>query len=146
MLVIAFTSRHYKLRDLLVVALPVLSIALLLIVASYEVGFIRQSYSNDGVRVRGSLGFGWVTFLSHYYLEFVMCHAILRGRRIKLWEIGALFLLNVFIWFTTAARNSFILTAVFLMLLLVVKIVGHWSCGSLFAGVAAASGFSFAPI
>ena len=138
-LIIAFTSRHYKLRTLLVATLPVLGIALLLIIASYEAGIIRQSYSNDGIRVRESLGFGWVTFLSHYYLEFVTCYALLRGSRIKTWEIGALFMLDVLIWLVTAARNSFILTAVFLILLLVIKRVGYWSCGSLLAGIAAAS-------
>ncbi len=139
MLVIAFTSRHYKLRNLLVATMPVLIIALLLIVASYEAGVITQSYSDDGIRMRESLGFGWVTFLSHYYLEFVTCHALLRSSRIKTWEIGVLFIFNVLIWLATAARNSFILTAVFLILLLVIKRVGYWSCGSLFAGIAAAS-------
>lgn len=139
MLIIAFTSRHYKLRNLLVATLPVLGIALLLIVASCEVGLIKQNYSYDGIRERNSLGFGWVTFLSHYYLEYVICYALLRGSRLKIREIGVLFMLNALIWLATAARNSFILTAVFLILLLVIKRARYWSCGSIFASVAAAA-------
>lgn len=139
MLIIAFTSRRYRLKDVLRFALPVLVVAVLFVIMSSEFGIIDQTYVNDGGRLRGSLGFGWVTFLSHYFLEFAMCYAVLRGNRIKLWEIGLLLIINVMIWVTTVSRNSFILTGMFLVLLCIIRAAKHWSCGKLWPIIAAAS-------
>lgn len=139
MLIIAFTSRHYRLRDLLKSALPALAVAVVFVIASYKLGIINQTYSNDGIRLRGSLGFGWVTFLSHYFLDFVMCYAILRGNRITLWEIALLFAINLIIFSVTDSRNSFILTIAFLVSISFVRATQHWTCGKAWPCVVAAT-------
>lgn len=138
MLIIAFTSRHYRLRDLLKSALPVLAAAVVFVIASYKLDLISQTYASDGGRLRGSLGFGWVTYLSHYFLEFVMCYALLRGHRITLLEIALLFMINFIIFAATASRNSFILTIVFLVSIVFVRATQHWTCGRVCPSVAAA--------
>ena len=122
MLVVAFTSRHYKFRDLLRVALFTVAFACLLVVAMSSLGVIDVVASTtEGSRSRMSLGFGWVTYLSHYYLELVIGYSLLRGSKITIKEIVALACMDIAIYMVTDARNSFLLVLLFLILMLAYK-------------------------
>lgn len=124
MLVVAFASRHYRFRDLLRVALFTIAFACLLVVAMSILGIIDVVASTtEGSRSRTSMGFGWVTYLSHYYLELVIGYSLLRGSKITIREIVALACVDIAIYLVTDARNSFLLVILFLILMLAYKIL-----------------------
>lgn len=122
MLVAAFVSRHYRFKDLLRVALITVVVSCLLVVLMASIGMIETVASTtEGSRSRTSLGFGWVTYLSHYYLELVIGYSLLRGTKLTIKEIIALICVDIAIYLITDARNSFILVILFLIAVLIYK-------------------------
>lgn len=119
LLIIAFSSRRYQFRDILKIAMMVTLVSVLVVVGSFTVGVIGQALNDR--RMIGSLGFGWTTFLSHYYLALVTGYSVLRGNRIKIFEIIIMILLDLSIWRFTGARNSAVLVLVFVAGVLAVK-------------------------
>lgn len=136
-LFLAFSARRFRFRSLLQVGVVVTFVAVLVVVGSHAIGLIGQVYDND--RNRGSLGFGWVTFLSHYNLMLVIGYSILRQTRIRNAEIFILLAVSVFIFYKTGSRNSFVLAIAYICLMLVFKCFKHWNAGKVACGIAAIS-------
>lgn len=137
MLVIAFTARKFRFRDILFTATLCTVIAVLFVIGSFALGVIGQTYDYD--RGRGSLGFGWTTFLSHYYLLLAVAYSVLRGTRIRLIELGIMALIDFAIFELTGARNSFVLALAFLIIVEVIRKTGHWRFGKTASVVVAAA-------
>ena len=136
-LVIAFTARKFHFRDILSVATLFTLIAVLFVLGSFALGIIGQTY--DYNRGRGSLGFGWTTFLSHYYLLLIIAYSVLRGIRIRSIELVVMALIDFVIFGLTGARNSFVLALAFLVIAEVIRKIGHWSFGKTACAAVAAS-------
>lgn len=134
-LVIAFASRHYELRSLLKFSMRITLLSVLLIITCSFIGLISQV--SDSARNRVSLGFGWVTYLSHYYLELVMCYALLKGDKCRWLELTVYLLIDFIIYFETESRNSFILVIIFVVVFGCIKRFNCWNCDKRFAFVTA---------
>lgn len=136
-LVIAFASRHYDFRLLLKFSMSITIISVLLVVTCSFVGLIPQV--SDTARNRVSLGFGWVTYLSHYYLELVMCYTLLKGYKVRWLELAISLFIDFLIYSATGSRNSFILVIVFVVAFACIKISNRWNCDKRFAFITALS-------
>lgn len=117
LLCIAYTSRRYSLDSILIPALIVVVATCAAVVCLSLTEVIPSATSVVGSRVRSSLGFNWVTFLSHYYLEIVILYAVVRKGRLPIWQILLLFAVDFAIYEITDSRNSFLLAAIFLAIL-----------------------------
>ena len=129
MLIIAFTARRFCFKDILFTAMVCTAISVLFVTISFFVGIIGQTF--DYNRGNGSLGFGWTTFLSHYYLLLVTGYSVLRGKDIKLVELLFMGLVDILIFKATGARNSFILVLVYLAVVGVIYKTAHWHFGKI---------------
>lgn len=134
-LICAYASRNYKFRDTLLVGTTVIILAIVFVIVSNTLGFIPEYY--DYVRNRRSLGFEYVTYLSHYWLEITMCYAILRDKKITWIELATLLAVNCLIWTVTDSRNSFVLTTTFIVIISFIKIINRWNATTLVARIAA---------
>ena len=121
LLFIAYAARYYKLRNIIEPAYKVIVYTCVLIVLLAVLGIVDSTTSSEEFRYRTSLGFIWVTFLSHYYLEIVVCYVFLHFHELTTGRILILALIDVAIYSATASRNSFFLTLIFLVFVLVMR-------------------------
>lgn len=129
LLCVAYTSRHYPLKSILAPVL-IVTIATCLAVATLALlQVIPDVTSVTGSRERYSLGFNWVTFPSHYYLEIVIVFAVLRRGRLTRRQLVLLLVLDFVLFEITDSRNSFVLTAVFLVVIYVLQRRGALATG-----------------
>lgn len=135
MLLLAFTARRFRFRDLLQIGILITTVSALIVVGAFATGLIGQTY--EGARGRGSLGFGWVTFLSHYYLMIAVGYTVLRGKIISNAEIIVMLIIDCAIFLLTGARNSFVLALAFLLIVFIAKHANHWSAGRISRAVSA---------
>lgn len=129
MLLLAFLGRRFRFRNILLLGVSTTVVAVLVVVGSFSIGIIGQTY--EGARSRGSLGFGWVTFLSHYFLMISIGYTVLRGEGIKRVELLALLIIDCVIYSFTGARNSFVLGLLFLSVVFIAKLANHWRAGKI---------------
>lgn len=84
-------------------------------------GFI-QNIVVDEERMRYSLGFAWASYASNLFLFVVMQYLIIRRNKIMWFELMIMEFINVFIFFQTDTKMSFLIVTIILCIMLVMKI------------------------
>ncbi|ABJ67661.1 polysaccharide polymerase [Pediococcus pentosaceus] len=88
-----------------------------------KLGIIANSVSYRYTHVRDALGFGWSTWPVHGFLYIVSFYTILRNKKITLFEVVGLELINILLYFYTNTRSPFILITVYLVFLVLIKLI-----------------------
>lgn len=113
--VFAYCGRRHDFGLLMMVSFAAVGAAFAIVVAGGLAGIIPSTVSTDA-RSRNSLGFGWVTFASHYYLNLVAMWLFLRRDRLRLLECALILVGDALVFLETNARNSFALVAALVVL------------------------------
>lgn len=91
-----------------------------MVIISSMIGLVESTFTFDE-RARESLGFGWVTFPTHYLLDIAAIYFFLRGAKLSIVETGLFGFFNVYLFMSTNSRNSFILLTVLCLLALLLR-------------------------
>lgn len=86
-----------------------------------KLGFLTNTISYRDMHVRDNLGFAWSTWPVHGFLYIVSFYTILRNKRITLFEILSLELINMWLYFYTNTRSPFVLITIYLLCILLNK-------------------------
>lgn len=110
---LVWCGRDLDMRRLLKTCCVVEGAMLAGVVLACKIGVIdNMAFARANGSMRETLGFSYVTFLSHYYLNFVLMWVYLRRDGLRWYEVVGLLMINFAIYSATGSRNSFILVCV----------------------------------
>ena len=123
--VFIYAARNIEFARIARFCLALVSVLLSFVVLSSLLGIVEDhvwGLGNPHERLRHGLGFRYVTFPTHYFLEIVLLYGYVRRERSSGFVIAILLALDCWIFAMTGSRNSFLLSAFFLIFLLVMRL------------------------
>lgn len=120
-----FCARNIEFAKIARFALKITVAVFIIVVAAASLDIIKDYLWGVGVpgeRIRHGLGFRYTTLPTHVFLNIVLLYGFLTRTRASIGVIAGLMAINLAIYSATGSRNSFLLVAFFLVVLLAFKI------------------------
>lgn len=115
-----FCGRRISFEKIATVSLIVSTVALVIIVASASLGLILN-YVEYGVRLRYYLGFRYSLFGPVLLANITKLWTYIRKQKFSFIEFGLLLVINYYFYYRTNSRLAFFLTALFLLVVFILK-------------------------
>lgn len=110
------TSRGVDYKKFLKSILIYLSYFYVAVIVSAEIGLIDNVVTYRELGARHNLGFGWSTWPVHAYFYILSGYLMLRNTKVKIGELVAFEILNIWFYYQTGTRSPFFLMSVLLLL------------------------------
>lgn len=107
--ILLYAGARFPFKRIAIIYCAVIGILVSAVVLSSLVGIVPNWEFSRGNQVRYGLGFLYSTFVSHYLFYFVLMYLYVRRDSIAPWEYGLILLVNIFVYWMTNSRNSFLL-------------------------------------
>ena len=121
LVVFIWCARRVSFKIIAIESLTIIIATCAMIVVASQMGIILDYIWEKGTRNRHGLGFLYCTTLSHYILNVAILLVLLRQERITAYEIVLVACIDIWVFFMTNSRNSFVLTLFLLAAVILLK-------------------------